>query len=275
MAQSSLLPQELTPHVENLWSRFPELLVALGAPSLQEHYPGLWTYHIKDEPDGKVISIKLHRAHEEQNDAPEFDGCMNAGNHPGQAVGEAWIPVMTQPRGKQIGETPSRAVAARPMNKHQQPRQQPQHNHQYQLLAAASAQVAQDIVTFGDQMLRSSSLTSYGGMATPLGIVATESDTLDREKLAELDAESQCNQRQLPSLAPSDKEVYGSAQDQQRSRRPDPTPGVSALAVRRRLSLPRVDTAHVSGPRHQAERAAHLDRNLGACDFELAFPQVA
>jgi len=62
------LPREFAQYAENLYRRFPEEFLALGAPGLEEIYDlrpnGTWTRSIQETPMEKIIEVKLQRWHQ-------------------------------------------------------------------------------------------------------------------------------------------------------------------------------------------------------------------
>eukprot|EP00747_Dinoflagellata_sp_TGD_P196228 gnl/TRDRNA2_/TRDRNA2_66047_c0_seq1.p1 gnl/TRDRNA2_/TRDRNA2_66047_c0~~gnl/TRDRNA2_/TRDRNA2_66047_c0_seq1.p1 ORF type:complete len:296 (+),score=53.91 gnl/TRDRNA2_/TRDRNA2_66047_c0_seq1:71-958(+) len=74
------LPPELQRYAENVWQRFPEEFLALGAPHLEDffelHEAGVWYHRIVDTKSEKVIEIVLPRRKvhdEEQEEQLEHD----------------------------------------------------------------------------------------------------------------------------------------------------------------------------------------------------------
>jgi len=59
------LPRELLHYAENLYRRFPEEFLALGAPGLEEVYDlrptGTWMRSIQETPSEKIVDVKLQR----------------------------------------------------------------------------------------------------------------------------------------------------------------------------------------------------------------------
>mmetsp|Transcript_60590 Transcript_60590/g.112423 ORF Transcript_60590/g.112423 Transcript_60590/m.112423 type:complete len:246 (-) Transcript_60590:64-801(-) len=235
------LPCELVSHVENLWRRFPELVMALGSPALEEHYRGLWTYHIKDDSAGKVISIRLHRKEGEEETAEEnLDTAQIEQATAAPPLEQTGYPLLLK------------SLASMSGSKAQQSRHQPR-QPQMRLPCDDYRKAAEEEENSLSKRAMQAVVPELDGMTAA-------------DQLGELQA-LQPHQQHKPRWQHQQQQ-----QEQHRSRRPDATPEVSALANRRKLALPKLWTAHVAGPRHKAERATHLDRRLAAPEYELAFP---
>jgi len=139
-------PRELLQYAENLYRRFPEEFLALGAPGLEEIYDlrpnGTWTRCIQETHSEKIVEIKLHRwqrpdpmAGGYQNVMPQAYPDPMAGGYqnvmPQQAMWQqppfhsAQAPAMGWHPGPAMGHSHSSYAGAVPQTPHVEARSEP------------------------------------------------------------------------------------------------------------------------------------------------------